>query len=244
MKFKFDKQKKKLLLIAGIGLPLFAFILLRKKKMNPKNKTVLFVGDSHTTGCNWGYQSLLAKKYGFTEANIAEGGRTTGWCLQVLTTYLSNGYKIPFSMYRIKPCVTAGVGKKPDICFIFAGGNDAYNTTISMQTATNNIQKMVDLCNSKNITPIVIVGYDASKVQINNPKTMTTIYVKTKEGMWELGKRNYKFQLSLPTAIKNATVIPMWQGITMADAPDGIHMSQNAHKRFAEYIGSYIFDKQ
>ena len=237
-------MKNTLVLVGAIAVPMFvalSFIFRKKKKLNPKGKIVAFIGDSHTTGCNWGYQSLLAKAYGFKEVNLAEGGRTTSWCLNVLDKYLSNGYEVPTSLYRIKPCASNGLGEKPDMCMIFAGGNDAYNTTISLETATKNIQAMVDLCNKNNITPIVIVGYNASKVQINNPKTMTTIYVRTQQGMWELGKRNYEFQLALPKKIKNAIVVPMWDGVKMSDAPDGIHLSQNAHKGFAEYIGNYLF---
>lgn len=228
--------------VIAAGILLNTFIKKGFRKINPKGKTIAFIGDSHTTGCGWGYQSLLAKNYGFTEANLAEGGRVTSWCLQVLKAYLGN-YQVPTWLYKKQPCPTSGFGKKPDIVMIFAGGNDAYNTSISMETATKNIQSMVDLCNEQGIKSIVIVGYNAEKVQVNNPLTQTTVYVRTQQGMWELGKRNYQFQLDLPKKIKNAIVVPAWDGVKMSDSSDGIHLSGAAHKRFADYIGNYVFTK-
>jgi lysophospholipase L1-like esterase len=218
-----SKNKKTAIYIAAVSLPLFVLLLLRKKKMNPKGKLIAFIGDSHTAGYGWGWQSQLAKKYAFTEKNLAVGGKRTDWMVNVLTNYLATN--------------------KPDIVFIYGGANDAYSN-VTNNTALKNIQKMVDLCNSKNIKPVVICGYNARKVQINNPNTKTTIYVTTKEGMWKLGEKFYQLQLAIQSQIKNAYIVPIWQGAEMKDAPDGLHITANAQKRFADYIGNYLFDNK
>ena len=208
------------LAVAAITIVGLNFIFKSRKKINPRGKLIAFIGDSHTAGYGWGWQSVLAKNYGFTEKNLAVGGKRTDWMLQTLKAYLENA--------------------RPSIVFIYGGANDAYSNVTNAQ-AIKNIQAMVDLCNSKGITPVVIAGYNARKVQINNPNTKTTIYVTTQEGMWKLAEKFYQLELSIQRDIKNAIIVPIWDGAEMKDAPDGLHLTAGAQKRFAEYIGKIVF---
>ena len=193
--------------------------------LNFKGKKVLFIGDSHTALYNAGWQSVLAKRYGFYEKNTAIGGKTTDWMLNQLNLSLSSGEKF----YA---------------CFIYGGANDAYNTSISNEKAVSNIQKMVDICNKNNVIPIVIVGYNTRKVSVGNPAMPTTSYVKTKQGMWDLAERRYQQQLLMQRSIKNAIVIPMWDNVNYSTAPiDGLHLNVQSQTDFANYIDSKLFSK-
>lgn len=192
--------------------------------LNFKGKKVLFIGDSHTALYNTGWQSILAKRYGFTEKNTAVGGKQTSWMLSQLKLALSTGD----DFYA---------------CFIYGGANDAYSG-VSNEQAVKNIQTMVDLCKEKNIIPIVIVGYNTRKVSVGNPAMPTTIYVKTQKGMYELAEKRYQQQLLMQKSIKNAIIVPMWNNVSYATAPsDALHLYGQAQLDFANYIDSTLFKK-
>ena len=207
---------------------LLGFRNLLGNKLNPvdfKGKRVLFIGDSHTAAYNIGWQSILAKRYQFTEDNYAVGGKTTSWMITQLNLALKQG-------------------EKYYACFIYGGANDGYNTSISNETAVANVQKMVDTCLENGIIPIVVIGYNTRKVSVGNTALKTTIYVKTQQGMWDLAERRYQQQLLMERKIKNAYIIPMWQDVSHATAPqDGLHLYGKNQTNFANYVASKLFEK-
>lgn len=216
-------MKKTLLLVLGVALPIMAIgaIVFRRKKLNPKDKLVAFMGDSYTAGYGWGWQSQLAKTYEFNEKNLAVGGVRTAYMLQQTIKYLDTN--------------------KPYLYFIYGGANDAYSL-VTNKEAFNNVQAMVDTCNKRGVQAIVISGYNAEKVQVGNPNAKTTIYVKTQQEMWNLGKKYFELQKML-SGIKDAIVVPIWSDCGYNDAPDGLHLTAAAQKRFAAYVGNYLFNK-
>ena len=205
----------------GVAIPIVVVgaMVFRRKKFNPEGKLIAFMGDSYTAGYGWGWQSVLAKKYNFTEKNLAVGGVRTAYMLTETIKYLDTA--------------------KPYLFFIYGGANDAYSL-VTNQQAFNNIQAMVDTCNKRGVKPIVISGYNAEKVQVGNPNAKTTIYVKTQKEMWEFGKKYFELQKML-SKIKGATIVPIWNDCGYSDAPDGLHLTAAAQKRFADYVGNYLF---
>lgn len=180
-----------------------------------RGKKVLFVGDSHTAQYGTGWQSILAKRYGFTEKNISLVGKTTGWMLNALNLTLSQGD----NYYA---------------CFIYGGTNDAYGG-ISNEQAVKNIQTMVDTCNKSKIIPIVVVGYNTRKVSVGN---------KAQQGKWDLAEKRYQQQILMQNSIKNAIVVPMWNNVNHATAAqDGLHIYGQNQIDFANYIDSVVFKK-
>lgn len=112
-------------------------------RFNPKGKKIVFIGDSLTAGYGWGWQSVMAKIYGFIEVNLSKNSKTTSWMLETLQRYLTTD-----------SC---------DAVFIYGGTNDAYSG-IPNADAIKNIQAMVNLCRSKDILTYVVIGYDPMKV--------------------------------------------------------------------------------
>jgi lysophospholipase L1-like esterase len=224
-------MKKTLIYILGVSAgiltasTLLGFRRLTGKKLNSvdiKGKKVLFIGDSHTALYNSGWQSILAKRYGFTEVNKAVGGKRTSWMISVLNSAVAQD----IDYYA---------------CFIYGGANDAYSGVTNEQ-AVKNIQAMVDTCNAKKIIPVVIVGYNTRKLSVGNTAMKTTTYVPTQKGMWELAEKRYQQQLLMQRSIKNAIVVPMWQDVSDATAPnDAIHLYGQAQTNFANYVASKLF---
>ena len=207
-------------IVIGIASLAGAYFLgkqLMKLSFNPKNKNILFIGDSHTVGTSW--PNYMAKKYDFKEINLAKGAITTGTMFGILENYL-----------KTNTC---------DAVFIYGGANDAYNTSIKMETTVSNIQKMVDLARSKNIIPFVVLGYDPMKVSYN--KVATTSYVTTRAGMDELVKRYRELQKKM-SRVQRATIIPIWNEATYSDTDgDALHLKTEAKIRLADYIGKKAF---
>jgi len=125
--------------LIALGVIVGIYLATTLTKINPKGKTAIFIGDSHTAGFGWGWQDALAKKYGFTFTNLSQGGKRTDWMLDTLKNYPKNA----------------------DILFIYGGANDAFSQ-VSNQTALNNIQAMVDLGKAKDV--YVVSGYNSEKV--------------------------------------------------------------------------------
>lgn len=189
---------------------------LKKLSFNPKNKKILFIGDSHTLGVSW--PAYLAKEYNFTEINLAKGGTTTATMLQTMNSYLQNN--------------------KCDAVFIYGGANDAYSPT-KIETTISNIQKMVDLANSKDMAAFVVLGYNPMKVSYN--RVATTKYVTTQAGMNELTKKYRDLQNKMRW-IKRATIIPVWNDADYSDTiGDALHLKQEAKIKFANFVGKKAF---
>lgn len=170
-----------------------------------------------TAGYGWGWQSVMAKIYGFVEVNLAVSGKRTDWMLTTLQRYLTTD-----------TC---------DAVFIYGGANDAYSA-VSNATAVANVQKMVDLCVSKNIPAYVVLGYDPMIVSYGRVKP--TKYVPTQVGMNQLTSK-YAQQQILAKSIKNAKIIPVWKNCSKLDSSDGLHLTASAQRRFAEYVGKEAF---
>lgn len=170
-----------------------------------------------TAGYGWGWQSVMAKIYGFIEVNLAVGGKRTDWMLTTLERYLTTD-----------SC---------DAVFIYGGANDAYSA-VSNTAAVRNVQKMVDLCVNKGIPAYVVLGYDP--MIISYGRISPTKYVPTQTGMNALTTKYAQLQ-QMMKSVKNAKIIPVWKNCSKIDSSDGLHLTANAQKRFAEYVGKEAF---
>jgi hypothetical protein len=119
---------------------------------NVKNKVALFIGDSHTSNHQYGWQIQLSKSVGFKMINASVSGKSTDWMLEQ-------------SVYRINSNI--------DYCFVYGGANDMYGG-ISPTDAINNIKGISRICNSHGVKCIVLTGFDAGKCT----KTHKPKYVK------------------------------------------------------------------
>jgi lysophospholipase L1-like esterase len=209
-----------------LGITIIYFIL---KKYIPKNmkfsnslKSILFVGDSITAIEYNGkpvtstYPNIVKKELepkGIKVDVVAKGGRRTDWILDNLTEKLKkNTY---------------------DRVYIYGGVNDMFSST-TIKEALNNIQKMVDLVNSKGGKAFVITGYD-TRIFMEDDKLVPTKYVPTKAGMIKLKNRYIEFQDSIASSIKNATIIPKFN-ISSKYTSDGVHPSGTGQKMIAESL--------
>lgn len=232
MKFNFKNLKTLdiLTILASVG----AVSLIAKslffgnkgfKKFDPKGKTFAFMGDSYTSWAKYGWQSIMSQLYGIKEVNLAKGGMQTSWMVSKTKDYLANN--------------------KPDYYVILGGANDSYSPQ-KIETALGNIQKMIDMANEKGVKPIVVIGYNARKVQVGNTKQKPTREQLsrgvTQQTLWGMGEKYYQMQLRMKD-LKNAIIVPIWEEATKDDVSDGLHMTANAHKRFGEYVGNYLFKK-
>ena len=201
-----------------------------KKLIDAKGKTILFVGDSHTSltvqplentkqykGTGW--QSYLAKIYGFKEINISEGGRASKYMMAKFFTYLKTH-------------------ANPYACFFYLGANDAYSPVSNIQVIKN-LQLMIDTCNEKGIIPIIISGYNSRKVIVNNPR-LKPFGNNTQQGLWDMGEKRYQQQLMF-SQLKNAIIVPIFENVLPSDAADGLHLGQKKQQQFAEFIAPYVF---
>jgi len=107
-----------------------------------KDKTALFIGDSHTSNHSAGWQVVLCKKTKLRMNNISVVGKTTGWMLERARLNLSSNY---------------------DYCFIYGGANDMYTQSITVKQAVNNIKQIVKLCKAHNVKPVILTGFDPIK---------------------------------------------------------------------------------
>lgn len=118
-------------------------IIVPKDTINDvKDKTALFIGDSHTSNHSVGWQVILCDKTKLRMNNISVVGKTTGWMLEQSRLYLLSNY---------------------DYCFIYGGANDMYTSSISIKQAVNNIKQIVKLCKINNIHPVILTGFDPIK---------------------------------------------------------------------------------
>ena len=175
-----------------------------------KGKSVLFIGDSHTTYA-YGWQDRLCKRTGMIYTNTAVGGKTTSWMLGVLRT-------------RISP--------KYNYCIIWGGANDMAGM-IKPLDAVRNVQKMVDICNSKGVKAIVMTGFD--------PRTCVDVSRQSKA--WQPYPARYEvFQKMLQDSIKGAQVIKS-HFISRKERDCGdfcCHMNASGHIKMADSMISKL----
>lgn len=122
---------------------------------------------------------------------------------------------------------------KYDRVYIYGGINDMFSS-VSIENALQNIQKMVDLIKSKGGEPYVIIGYDA-KTFMDENKLKPTSYVSTKVGMVKLKNRYIEFQNSIPNAIKRATIVGKFN-IPSSMTSDAIHPTPSGQKIIANSL--------
>ena len=102
-----------------------------------KGKTVLFIGDSHTSYSN-GWQDRLCRRTGMTYLNTAVGGKQTSWMVEEARQKVTGYF---------------------DYCFIYGGANDMAGNRSPMKSVKN-VQIIVDLCIKAHVKPIVVTGFD------------------------------------------------------------------------------------
>jgi len=159
------------------------------------------------TSYKGGWQHQLAKRLNVSYKNLSVPGKRTDWMLSTMKTHLS-------------------VNSKYKTCIIYGGINDGFSS-VKPETALRNMQAMVDLCNSKGIQPIVVVGYQPDIVMVNT-------YVKENERKY---RERYKLIQNLfLTELKDCQIIPIDYTITRLDSDDGIHFKASGHRKFAEWV--------
>ena len=165
-------------------------------------KYATFIGDSHTSNHNSGWQVVVCKKTGLRMNNLSVSGKTTGWMLEMAKTSLHKGI---------------------DYCFIYGGANDMFNSKITIESAVKNIQKIVNICNSKGVKPVVITGFDPL-ICINTPENPNYKF------------KYSKFQNELIKKIVGGRVINT-RVITKSDCWDGLcHMAPSGHKKIGNCV--------
>jgi len=233
--------------LVGIAVALLTYVVISNRKpsqsnknravatiKNKKPKKILFIGDSHTaikkkdgTPLTYTYPAILKKELeskGYTIDVLALGGMTTKWMLDNLPNQLKNN--------------------KYDRVYIYGGTNDASNSSIKLETALSNIQKMVDLSRENGADVFVIVGYkvEGEKGRLMNWKIMSvkgTLLNKPEEWIPYIEKYQ-QLQKALPETIKNANFILPYdlQGKTA----DGIHTTAEGQKIVANIMKESILN--
>ena len=168
-----------------------------------RGKKALFIGDSHTAA-DYGWQHQVCKQTGMTYSNTAVGGQQTAWMVGVAQTKVTEYF---------------------DYCFIYGGANDMAGNRPPMKSVKN-IQKIVNICNQHQVTPVVITGFD--------PKTC--INVGTRKAYQGYPQRYARFQQMLVDSIQNAIVVKT-HCISRTDCGDFLcHMTSSGHKKMAECV--------
>jgi lysophospholipase L1-like esterase len=175
---------------------------------------VLFVGDSLTCA-RGGWQDQVCKHNGFQSVNISVGGVRTDYMKNALNNYLKKDSSFSY-------------------VFIYGGCNDAFSY-VNLQGSVNNIQAMVDTCNKRKITPVVIVGF--------NPAQVTTRTVYDEATTKRCVGRYIEFQKLMvhpETGLKNCKIIPMDTTMVYSDTGDGIHFGASGHRKFSQWVINHL----
>jgi lysophospholipase L1-like esterase len=172
-----------------------------------KSDKLLFIGDSMTTYTG-GWQHQLSKRLGSQYTNLSVSGRRTLWMRQTLETHLKTN-----SNYKT--------------CFIYGGINDGF-AYVSVESALQNVQTMVDLCNQYGIKPVVIIGYRPDVVMVNTRPAYPKLALHR--------ERYMKIQEMFRTRLKGCQIIPMEETITRADTDDGVHFKASGHRKLSEWV--------
>ena len=124
--------------------------------INVVGKTALFIGDSHTSNHNNGWQKIVCNKTGMKMKNVSVSGKTTYWMLEM-------------GVYTIKQNI--------NYCFIYGGANDMYTSSITPEEAVNNIQGIIRICVGNGVRPVVLTGFDPRNTNTPN-KNYIPKYIK------------------------------------------------------------------
>lgn len=169
---------------------------------------VLLVGDS-ITAYKAGWQENLCVEKCWKCKNVSVEGKKTGWMLSITEQQLKNNHY--------------------DKALIYGGINDIFSY-VPIDTALSNVQKIVNLCNKHNVTPVVIIGY--------NPEMIQNTWIKDKEKERLLRNRYIDYQKRL-LKIKNCAFVPIAPTATK-DSTDGIHFNARGHKTFFNWIRKFF----
>ena len=172
-----------------------------------KQDRILFVGDSMTSYTG-GWHHQFAKKLGREYVNVSIPGKRTDWMKFTLIETLRRDH-------NFKTCV------------IYGGINDGF-AYVRVESVLRNVQEMVDICNQHGIEPVVLVGYDPSKVMVN--------FTTMKQNLDFHRNRYIQIQQLLSTQLKNCKIVPIAQEISRSDSDDGVHFKASGHKKFAEWV--------
>ena len=190
-----------------------------------KQKNVLFVGDSLSTG-DYTWNKILAKIHPEWKVDyLTKGGVQTKWMLNELSDKLND--------------------KKYDLVFIYGGTNDMFGSIDKkpqdiykdkmINKALSNIQSMVNLINQSGAKAIVFSGYDADEVMTKSTKFCDDLCMRKGR------ERMVEFQQALKN-ISNAEIIP----IVQADSSwtnDGIHPGGSGHQIMANFVDNFLKGK-
>jgi lysophospholipase L1-like esterase len=127
---------------------------------NVKDKTVLFIGDSHTANRVNGWQKVLSDSVGFKSHNVSVGGKTTYWMLEMAVYKITNEY---------------------DYVFVYGGANDMYSSHITPQEAVENIKGIVRMVTKRGAKCVVLTGFDPYKCTRTENKVYPSRYARFQE---------------------------------------------------------------
>jgi hypothetical protein len=168
-----------------------------------KGKNALFIGDSHTAA-DYGWQHQLCKKTKMMYLNTAVGGKQTAWMVEIAKQNINSGY---------------------DYCFIYGGANDMAGNRAPIKSVKN-IQKIVNMCLAKQVTPIVLTGFDP----------LTCVNVAGRDIYKGYPQRYAKFQKMLIDSIQGAKVLKT-HCISRTDCGDYLcHMTGSGHRKMCNFI--------
>jgi lysophospholipase L1-like esterase len=186
-------------------LVLFLCIILSAFKK--EDDKILFVGDS-LTAYRGGWQHQVARMLHAKYDNISKGGKRTKWMVNELNKLSDN---------------SRGYTK----VIIYGGINDSFSSVKETETIEN-IQDMVYTAKEMGAEPIVIVGYNADKL---NRNTGYSNEVETK-----CRNRYIKLQKRIQRDIRGCNVISMDNTIDRSDSDDGVHLKASGHRKFANWV--------
>lgn len=121
-----------------------------------KGKSVLYIGDSHTSNHVFGWQVLVSNKTGMKMTNTAIGGKMTPWMYEIAKKHVSSKY---------------------DYCFVYGGANDCYSAR-NIGVTLSYLQKIADLCVENNVKCYVLTGFNpltCVKTNSNYPKVYDSL---------------------------------------------------------------------
>jgi hypothetical protein len=167
-----------------------------------KDSFFLFIGDSHTAN-PYGWQYKMSKSVGAKFKNTAVKGKTTSW---------------------MKGIAKGSVSGKYSYCFIWGGGNDMVGRA-PVWASVKNIQYIVDLCNQRGVTPVVLTGIPYTCPDVRGKSQTWKNYVI----------RGEKYKQMLVDSIKGAKVIRTdFISRSSGDCADFIcHMNPSGHIKMA-----------
>jgi lysophospholipase L1-like esterase len=178
-----------------------------------KEERILFIGDSLTC-YSGGWQHQLSRMLQMKYDNISKGGKRTKWMLERFKEHLNTN-------------------KKYTKVVIYGGINDSFSSVREDDTIEN-IQKMVDMAKQIGAEPIVVVGYDPTKVVVR------TIYSDNIESRCR--NRYISLQKRIVKDIKGCKIVPMESGVGIdrSDSDDGIHLRGSGHRKFMHWVLAHI----